>query len=191
MNDWHNDPDRAGLENVIRALKKPLHLDEAFELRVMSAVHADALSKIDAGQPAEHWWSRRYTVRFTALGGLAAAASIAAVIALTSISFNRSSMPIAAGPDAAIRTQFVLVNEDARQVFLVGDFNNWSKIPLERTANQSAWSVSIPLSEGKHEYAFIVDDGSGEHWVADPLTRPVEDEFGTESSIVRVEPTSS
>ncbi len=203
MNDWHNDPDRAGLENVIRALKKPLHLDEAFELRVMSAVHADALSRIDAGYSAqgnEKWWSKRYTLRFTALGGLAAAASIAAVIVLTSIAVNRSSSPqsainrrpsVAVSPEAAISTQFILVNETAKRVFLVGDFNNWSKIPLERTANQSAWAVSIPLSEGKHEYAFIVDDGNGERWVADPLTHPVKDEFGTESSIIRVEPTSS
>lgn len=205
MNDWHKDPDRATIEQIVNRLKKPLRLDDAFELRVMSAVHAEAQAKIDAGRSAqmrEHWWSKRYTLRFTALGGVAAAASIAAVIALTSIAINRSSLPQAAanpqssmavGPGAAVPAHFILVSENARQVYLVGDFNGWSRTqtPLRRTANQSAWTVSIPLSAGKHEYAFIVDDGSGQHWVADPLTQPVEDEFGTESSIVRVGPTSS
>jgi len=193
MNDWHNDPDRASIENIVRQLKKPMHLDESFELRVMSAVHAEALAKIDAAHaPAnDHWWSKRYTLRFTALGGLAAAASIMAVIALTSI--------MSRNPQSAVRQQsalsnpvhFVLVNDQASQVFIVGDFNNWQKTKLVKAANESAWTVALPLPAGKHEYAFIVDDANGEHWVADPLSSKVEDEFGTESSIVRVGPASS
>jgi len=205
MNDWHNDPDRAGIENIIRILKKPLHLDETFELRVMSAVHAEALAKIDADHSAEideRWWTKRYTLRFTALGGFAAAASIAAVIALSAIGINRSSQPqsavnpqssMAVNPEATVVTHFILVHNNARQVYLVGDFNGWSRsqTPLKRAANKGAWTISIPLSEGKHEYAFIVADENGEHWIADPLTQPVQDEFGTESSIVRVDATSS
>ena len=201
MKDWHDDPESAGMENIIRALKKPLHLDETFELRVMSAVHAEALAKIDAGHAGRgenHWWSKRYTLRFTALGGLAAAASIAVVIALAATVSTRSGPEAQSvvGQQSAISNptvHFVLVNESAKHVYLVGDFNDWSKkrTPLKRTANRSAWTVSIPLEAGKHEYAFIVDDGNGEHWVADPLSTKVEDEFGTESSIVRVGPTSS
>lgn len=197
MKDWDNEPERAGMQNIIAALKKPLHLDQTFELRVMSAVHAEALAKIDANhvRVQERWWSRRYTLRFTALGGLAAAASIIAVIALAATMATRSSPP----PQASLRqnsefsipVHFVLVNESARQVYLVGDFNDWSKTPLKRSVNQSAWTVSVPLQAGKHEYAFIVDDDNGEHWVADPLSTKVEDEFGTESSIVRVGLTSS
>lgn len=201
MKDWHDDRESAGMENIIRALKKPLHLDETFELRVMSAVHAEVLAKIDGGHAKrveDHWWSKRYTLRFTALGGLAAAASIAVVIALAAKIPTRSG-PVpqpAVGQHSAFSIQtvhFVLVNESARNVYLVGDFNDWSKTktPLARTVNQSAWTVSVPLPEGKHEYAFIVDDDNGEHWVADPLSTKVEDEFGTESSIVRVGPTSS
>ena len=186
MNDWHNDPDRASIEHIVRQLKKPMHLDESFELRVMSAVHAEALAKIDAAHaPAnEHWWSRRYTLRFTALGGLAAAASIIAVLAL-SMTMTRAQTP----PSNAVH--FVLVNDQASQVFIVGDFNNWQKTKLAKAANESAWTVALPLQAGKHEYAFIVDDANGEHWVADPLSSKIEDEFGTESSIVRVGPASS
>jgi len=199
MSDWQNDPERAGIENIVRSLKKPFHLDETFELRVMSAVHAEALAKVDADHAAriENWWTKRYTLRFTALAGLAVAASIVAVIALTATMLSRS-------PQSVIRQQsavssvsavpvvhFVLVNDNAKQVYLVGDFNNWSKTPLTRTASQNAWIVSVPLSSGKHEYAFIVNDETGEHWVADPLSTKVQDEFGTESSIVRVGPASS
>jgi hypothetical protein len=190
MSDWQKD------------LMKPFHLDETFELRVMSAVHAEALARTDTDHSAQgqSWWAKRYTIRFTALAGLAAAASIIAVVAV-------SAMMLSHNPQSSIRqqsavstvgtvgtvgtTHFVLVNETAKQVYLVGDFNNWSKTPLTRSANQTAWTVSVPLNEGKHEYAFIVNDENGEHWVADPLSTKVEDEFGTESSIVRVGPTSS
>jgi len=184
MSDWQKD------------LMKPFHLDETFELRVMSAVHAEALARTDTDHSAQRqsWWAKRYTIRFTALAGLAAAASIIAVVAV-------SAMMLSHNPQSSIRqqsavstvgtTHFVLVNETAKQVYLVGDFNNWSKTPLTRSANQTAWTVSVPLNEGKHEYAFIVNDENGEHWVADPLSTKVEDEFGTESSIVRVGPTSS
>lgn len=206
MNDWKNDPEQTGIENIIRSLKKPFHLDETFELRVMSAVHAEALAKIDAGHSSisdGHWWTKRYTLRFTALGGLAMAASLAVVIALAATMTNRTAgnpgsainrqASIAVSPEAAVVTHFILVNDNANQVYLVGDFNGWSKTrtPLRRTASQNAWTVSVPLGQGKHEYAFIVTDGNGEHWVADPLSAKVEDEFGTESSIVRVGPTSS
>ena len=194
MNDWQNDPDRASIENIVQQLKKPMRLDESFELRVMSAVHAEALAKIDAAHaPAnEHWWSRRYTLRFTALGGLAAAASVAAVIALGSMLLSRNPQS-AVSQQSAISNpvHFVLVNDQASQVYIVGDFNNWQKTRLTQTSNQSAWTVAIPLKAGKHEYAFIVHDSNGEHWVADPLSSKVQDEFGTESSIVRVGPASS
>jgi hypothetical protein len=43
--------------------------------------------------------------------------------------------------------------------------------------------VSIALTPGRHEYAFVVD---GERWVADPFALTTRDEFGQESSVVRV-----
>jgi hypothetical protein len=192
MNDWKNDPEQAGIENILRSLKKPFHLDETFELRVMSAVHSGS------SPDSEPWWTKRYTLRFTALGGLVMAASIAAVVMLASMVgksmvSNQKSTVSQQSAVSSRTVHFILVNDNANQVYLVGDFNNWSKTktPLKRAVNQHAWTVSIPLGEGKHEYAFIVADENGEHWVADPLSMKVQDEFGTESSIVRVGPTSS
>ena len=202
MSDWKNDPDRTAIENIVRPLKEPVRLDDTFDVRVMSAVHAAALAGIDAAHTKErehaepHWWNRSITLRFSALSGLAIAASIFGVIFLGATMLSRREAPATVAatvkPADLQNVHFILVNGSAKQVYLVGDFNGWSKnqTPLVRAANQSAWTVSVPLTQGRHEYAFIISDENGEHWVADPLTPVVEDEFGTESSIVRVEPTT-
>jgi hypothetical protein len=46
--------------------------------------------------------------------------------------------------------------------------------------------VSVNIPRGRHEYAFIVDDGQGEKWIADPRKPVMTDEFGTESSVLHV-----
>jgi hypothetical protein len=201
MNDWKNDPDSAAIEHITRPLKEPVRLDDSFEVRVMSAVHAAALANIDAEHTSERereetrWWNKSITLRFSALGGLAMAASLFGVIFLGATMLSRSTsartpavVAATANPAGVQNVHFILVNGSAKQVFLVGDFNGWSRkqTPLTLAANNNSWTVSVPLSQGRHEYAFIVADENGEHWVADPLTSVVEDEFGTESSIVRV-----
>jgi hypothetical protein len=206
MNDWYEESDRASVAKIVEHLRMPVKFDDTFDVRVMSAVHAEALARVDAQhaqRSAEEsngaWWSRRYTVRFSALGGLAMAASIFGVIFLGSSALSRQSPATTVNPAVNVATQaatpvkakdvhFILVDGSADQVWLVGDFNGWARTstPLTRAANGNAWTVSLPLQEGRHEYAFIVSDGENERWVADPLTRVVEDEFGTESSVVRV-----
>lgn len=203
MNDWKKDPDRAAIEHIVRPLQEPVRLDDSFEVRVMSAVHAATLARIDADHSDERkrnetrWWNRPITLRFSALGGLAMAASLFGVIFLGATMLSRRApepapAKVAAVPADVQNVHFILVNGSAKQVFLVGDFNGWSRkdTPLVRAASQNAWTVTVPLSQGRHEYAFIVADENGEHWVADPLTPVVEDEFGTVSSIVRVGPTT-
>ena len=204
MNDWHEETDRAAVEKIAGHLREPVHLDETFDVRVMSAVHAEALARCDAShaerraseEASRPWWSRKYAVHITPLTGLAMAATMLGVIYLGSMTSRsaatseaaRATAPAAAPADAQ-NVHFILVDGEARQVYLVGDFNGWSKTetPLVRAANGSAWTVSVPLTSGRHEYAFIVADEKGERWIADPLTDAVEDEFGTESSVVRVE----
>jgi hypothetical protein len=193
MMDWNDEPDRASMDKVITRLQAPMTLDETFDVRVMSAVHAAALASIDERASTEpdatHWWNRRFTVRFTAVGALAMAASIAGILLLSATMLSKSIDGLAPKRAAGIQNvHFILVNDRADQVYLVGDFNGWSKTqtPLVRAANNNSWTVSVPLTQGRHEYAFVVKDDAGEHWVADPLLPAVEDEFGTESSIVRV-----
>lgn len=210
MNDWNDEPSRASIEKIVSKLREPVHLDETFDVRVMSAVHAAALAQCDdkiserntARESRGPWWQRRYTVRFSAWSGLAMAASVFGIMFLGATMMSRasatSSAPrlAAAAPVKSAPTQnvhFILVDGSAQQVYLVGDFNGWSRkqTPLVRAVNGSAWTVAVPLPQGRHEYAFIVSDGKSERWVADPLTRVYEDEFGTESSVVSVEPSSA
>jgi 1,4-alpha-glucan branching enzyme len=120
---------------------------------------------------------------------LAIAASLVAVVTLGVL--LRSSRP--AAPTVAVArvvhdtvhvVRFVFVG-DAKTVSLVGDFNAWGAehTPLTASGANGSWAVSVPLSRGRHEYAFIVD---GKRWVADPYAPATTDEFNTSSSIVTV-----
>jgi 1,4-alpha-glucan branching enzyme len=74
--------------------------------------------------------------------------------------------------------------EGVKQLFLVGDFNNWSvaETPLTRAADES-WSVTLTLDAGQdYEYRYYAD-GQVWHndWAADGY---VPNTFGTENSVV-------
>lgn len=62
----------------------------------------------------------------------------------------------------------------ARRVAVVGDFNHWapSATPLSREPSSGRWSALVPLRDGDHRYAFVVD---GARWVPDPSTTPIRD----------------
>lgn len=81
--------------------------------------------------------------------------------------------------------QFMLVAPSATRVALVGEFNDWdaSATPMAR-APGGAWHVALPLSSGRHVYAFVVD---GSAWVADPQA-PLAPErwFGAQNSVLLV-----
>ena len=81
--------------------------------------------------------------------------------------------------------QFVLLAPKASRVAVVGDFNDWdpSATPLARLGGGS-WVAAIPVSPGRHVYAFIVD---GDRWVSDPATPLApEDDFGIRNSVIVV-----
>jgi len=82
--------------------------------------------------------------------------------------------------------EFVLLAPGATQVMLVGDFNGWSPAatPLRASERQGIWSVTVPLTPGRHEYAFLVD---GKHWLPDPRApRAPTDDFGAPNSVLTV-----
>ena len=83
------------------------------------------------------------------------------------------------------QVQFMFVAPAATRVALVGEFNDWdqSATPMAR-AGGGAWHVALPLSHGRHVYAFVVD---GSSWVADPQA-PLAPErwFGAQNSVVLV-----
>ena len=193
----HRDDDEF-IEEISRPLRAPETLPDDFELRVMAAAMANAYpSRRPAGSgdtPAgsrEQWWRRRYTMTISPLAGFALAAGFAGLVALGTLAATPSvtsgdvdPVAVAASSETVHVLRFVFVDSGAREVALVGDFNEWraGATPLRRDA-AGTWSVEVPLERGRHEYAFIVD---GERWAIDPFGASHLDEFGTESSVVNV-----
>jgi len=59
---------------------------------------------------------------------------------------------------------FVVAYPEAQSVTVVGDFNNWTDTPLQRTKD-GLWVLKLNLPPGRYEYAFKID---GKKWVPDP-----------------------
>ena len=186
--------DDAFAERVARPLRTSEHASGSFEDSLIAAIRADApLPRLVPRRTrplSPAWWSAR-TIHLTPIAGLAMAAGIAALAAVV----GRATVERPIGPpnpaivatapveDTVTFVRFVFVGR-ANSVKLVGDFNNWGGEPVElHHASNGAWTASVPLTNGRYEYAFIVD---GERWVADPLAPPSSDEFDTHSSIVTV-----
>jgi 1,4-alpha-glucan branching enzyme len=89
--------------------------------------------------------------------------------------------------DRMVARQFVIESERARQVALVGDFNQWNpeRHRLHRDGRTARWFITVQLPAGLHKYAFIVDDSV---WTPDPsAVRTVDRDFGVTSSLVLVQ----
>ncbi|MGH7552704.1 MAG: isoamylase early set domain-containing protein [Longimicrobiales bacterium] len=179
------------LARVVETLKEPVRIDASFDRRVMAEIErlpqlgpaiTDTRSRVA-------WRARRWTIRLSPLGGLAAAATIAGVMLVASLRTEPrelSAPPVAsAQPVAGALTQFVLVAPEAASVAVVGDFNDWnfSATPLTRQAGDGVWWATVPLRPGRYRYAFVVN---GENWRSDPNEPAAEDEFGRPNSVVTI-----
>lgn len=95
------------------------------------------------------------------------------------------SAAVGAESTESIAVQFAVVARHARRVSLVGDFNGWnaSRTPLVLTRDGMTWTTLVPLSRGRHTYAFVIDGDV----VADP-TAPAsaDDDFGVPNSLMLV-----
>lgn len=173
-------------ERIAQPLRVPEVLAPDFEARLMVQARAE-IARQRAVQARRSWWTTRRMVMASPLAGLALAAGIAALAAISTLTVarraTRHTPSVAVLHDTVQLVRFVFADSSARTVSLVGDFNGWARerTPLHATARAGVWSVSVPLAAGRHEYAFIVN---GERWVADPLSPGNRDEFGTESSVL-------
>lgn len=82
-----------------------------------------------------------------------------------------------------VRFDFTLPST-ARQVSLVGDFNGWDEraTPMVQQRANGTWSARIPLTAGRHDYAFVVD---GTRWVVDALAPQAPDGgYGPTNTVV-------
>lgn len=84
--------------------------------------------------------------------------------------------------------QFVLDAREspaATQLSVVGDFNDWDVNATPMTLDEGVWSVSLPMTQGRHVYAFVIN---GKDWIADPRAPRTKDaDFGRPSSVVIVQ----
>ncbi|HJQ10514.1 MAG TPA: glycogen-binding domain-containing protein [Gemmatimonadaceae bacterium] len=198
MVEHHDDrseiEDAAFLDRVARSLRAPERAHASFERRVMEKVRAEGATLYPPTLTHKSWWRTSRAFNVTPLTAVAMAASALIVVAASGIvigsrvSSNRVAPQAAAAAPTSDTVQvvrFVFVDPKASTVQLVGDFNEWQKgsTQLKPSGAPGVWTVSVPLSEGRHEYAFIVD---GTRWVADPLAVKSTDDFGTESSVIRV-----
>lgn len=89
------------------------------------------------------------------------------------------------GTDTRQIIRFVLVAPGAAKVSIVGDFNSWDPkaTPLKTARDGSTWLIDMPLTTGRHVYAFMVDGDI----VADPSApRVVDRDFGVQNSVILV-----
>jgi len=72
----------------------------------------------------------------------------------------------------------------ANEVAIVGDFNGWDEnaTPMLHRNGDDSWSAQVPLTPGRHVYAFVID---GTRWLVDPLAPQVPDSgFGPSNAVV-------
>ena len=186
--------DAAFLERVAQSLRAPERAHPSFERRIMEKVRAEGPMLYPPTLTHPSWWRTARAFNITPLTAVALAASALILVAASGImigarlSANRAparAAVAAAQPDTVQLVRFVLVDPRASSVQLVGDFNEWTKgaTQLVPSGAPGVWAASVALTPGRHEYAFIVD---GKRWVVDPLAVKSSDEFGTESSVIRV-----
>ena len=101
---------------------------------------------------------------------------------------NKNQTSHATGAGIATGTQievrFALERADANQVYLCGDFNEWSATNLPMIRREAGrWEKRVTLPPGRYEYKFIVDGT----WTADPSgAQEVVNAFGSTNSVVEV-----
>jgi len=144
---------------------------------------------------------------FVGLSSLVAAAAIvgfvvrgqfarptpAVEVAPTPMSPAAPLQPAANGADGAqdvrpIPQQFVFRSSSARRVAVVGDFNGWNtaSAPMTRESGGDLWSVTIPITPGRHTYGFMVNDSTFTLDQDARVARARDPDLGVEGSVVIV-----
>lgn len=79
------------------------------------------------------------------------------------------------------RVYFRLQAPNAKEVNVLGSFNDWEKRPLKKQKD-GEWSTWTNLAPGRYEYRFMVDG----QWQNAPESETVANEYGSENSVLKV-----
>ena len=79
--------------------------------------------------------------------------------------------------------RFWFFARSAKSVAIAGSFNRWNPESgrLSGPDKKGLWNITLPLSEGRYEYRFVVNDSE---WVLDPSVPSVDDGLGGKNSIL-------
>lgn len=81
---------------------------------------------------------------------------------------------------------FAVRFDDAREVHVAGDFNNWSvgATPMQPGDRKGEWRATLAVRPGRYRYRLVVDG----RWVTDPNNSYVEaNQFGELNNVVEVQ----
>jgi Glycogen recognition site of AMP-activated protein kinase len=179
------------VELIAREARRPVQTDQAARERIMAAVRAEPLPRRRSSI-----WERVIAPRSLTLspmaGSLLAAGLVGIGVLAGALASNRDGRPSVGQPQAVAPglpvslqssdiVKFVFVAPKAGKVSLVGDFNDWdeTRSPKMEPDKNGLWSVTLPLTVGRHTYAYVVDGT----WLADPSAPMAGDGFGHMNSV--------
>jgi hypothetical protein len=124
------------------------------------------------------WTPREISIR-PALA-LVGAAAVVVLFATPYVGLTRVETPQlvdgARPPHVFVQFRFDAM---ASRVQLAGSFTNWEPRYELRQSAPGTWTITVPLIQGVHDYAFVVD---GQQWVPDPHAPQIGDGFGGTNS---------
>lgn len=100
------------------------------------------------------------------------------------IQTKKSTTILPLPPQSTSEVKFSYQNSAAKEVYLAGDFNQWSPYTMPMSQDKDGvWRACIPLANGCYEYRFLVDGD----WQNDPhACGIVPNEFGSCNCVVEV-----
>lgn len=85
--------------------------------------------------------------------------------------------------DRTKRVSFSLSGVQARDVYVVGDFNKWNRTKHRMKRQQDNWRLSVKLPAGEYKFKYLVDG----NWVNDSAAHKyVGNPYGGQDSVVVV-----
>lgn len=159
--DTHDEaPLEPWLAEAVATLQQPVALSEGYRTRALAALGPPARG------PARRW-------RLAVALPFAVAAGLALLL-------PRVPGP---GPGDGRSPVAFHVSAPAREVALVGDFNNWDPAANRLERQGRTWNLTLRLPPGRYRYAYLVD---GQRWLPDPGFPAAGDDFGTPTAVITV-----
>lgn len=162
-------------------------LTAAVMQRVKHGPHDDARARarvrragVVAGLHRLLWTPREISIR--PVYAVATAGAVLAVVLLVMLrGFDTQTSALRTATATAEPRLFVQfrLQTDAMNVRLAGSFTNWEPAYELHQMAPGVWTIAVPLPQGVHDYAFVVD---GQRWVADPYAPGINDGFGGTNS---------